>query len=387
MECLISGLQYPLFSNDEVVIPALIKFGYSTEDAFDYVVSACWEPLIPGKSLDQNNLLCLNFMMPFYDTVEKVMKDNLNITEFDDFFVLYKDNLQQYVISEIEKLNKIEFEPSPLLSLLIEECIDNVKDISEGGSKYNNYGILSVGLGNVVNALLNVKRIVFEERRYLLKDVIAIMKKNFCNYEFLLEELKNIGTKFCMDDENVVYITNELINIVFKNLQNFTTRYGGKFKFGLSSPGFISFGKDFPATLDGRKDGEPFGVHISPLPTGPSLSYTEIANFASKINYEGCFNGAVLDLIVEKNILENNKEKFISFSKAFFKMGGFQLQFNILDYFKLIKAKENPDLFPNLIVRVWGYCSYFKDLPEEYKDLILKRAQYYEFSSGKYPKV
>ena len=50
------------------------------------------------------------------------------------------------------------------------------------------------------------------------------------------------------------------------------------------------------------------------------------------------------------------------------------MQMNVVDSKILIKAKENPEEFPNLIVRVWGFSAYFNDLPEEYQDLLIARA-------------
>lgn len=47
---------------------------------------------------------------------------------------------------------------------------------------------------------------------------------------------------------------------------------------------------------------------------------------------------------------------------------------NVVDSKTLIEAKKHPEAFPNLIVRVWGFSAYFKDLPDEYKDLLIDRA-------------
>jgi len=387
LECLLSGIQYPLFSNDEVIIPALMKFGYLKEDAFNYGTSACWEPFIPGKSLDQNNLLNLNLLKPFNETVAQIVQQKEIIKNFNDFLNLYNKNLKVYIKKEIKELNKINFEPSPFLSLLIDDCLENLKDISEGGAKYNNYGILSVGLGNTVNALFNIERIVFEEKRYSFDELFRVIENNFYNSEILLENLRNKGLKFCMDDEKVIYLVNNIIEIIFQTLKNLKNKFGERFKFGLSSPSFVSMGEDCPASLDGRKYGNPLGTNISPISFSPSLSYTEIANFASQINYEEAFNGAVLDLILERNFVDQNREKFINFLITFFNFGGMQCHLNILNYNILMKAKENPDLFPDLIVRVWGFCAYFKDLPEEYQNLVVERAKYYESLSNQYPEV
>lgn len=59
-------------------------------------------------------------------------------------------------------------------------------------------------------------------------------------------------------------------------------------------------------------------------------------------------------------------------------MGVFQMQLNVIDSKTLIDAQTNPDKYPNLIVRVWGFSSYFRDLPKDYQDVLIKRALEHE---------
>ena len=56
------GLGFPQYANDDVVIPALEKWGYETEDARDYSVAACWEFLVPGCGMDINNIDAVSFV-------------------------------------------------------------------------------------------------------------------------------------------------------------------------------------------------------------------------------------------------------------------------------------------------------------------------------------
>ena len=50
------------------------------------------------------------------------------------------------------------------------------------------------------------------------------------------------------------------------------------------------------------------------------------------------------------------------------------MQMNVVSSKTLIAARKDPSAFPNLIVRVWGFSAYFNDLPENYKDILIKRA-------------
>lgn len=386
LRCLEAGLGYPLFTNDEVIINSLINFGYREEDSFDYATSACWEPFIPGKSLDQNNLTDINFLTPLMRLLKSVHEEKGNISEFKRFLGSYKIYLAEYIEEVVESVDKVDFEPAPLLSLLVDDCIVECKDISQGGAIYNYYGLLSVGMGNTINALLNIKRMVYDEERIDLKGVYKVLEGNFESDEKLRYELSNKGFKYGMDEDLVMDLTNELINSVQLSLDNFRNKFGFKYKFGLSSPGFITNSLYFPASFDGRSHGEPFGVHISPV-DNYNISYTAISNFASALNYDKAFNGGVVDIIAEKSFIKSIKDKFIDYLKVSFKEGVMQLQINVLNPEILIKAKEDPDSFPNLIVRVWGFSAYFKDLPEEYQDLIIKRALQYESQNHQYTTI
>ena len=170
----------------------------------------------------------------------------------------------------------------------------------------------------------------------------------------------------------VVSLANKIICYTSKILENKRNSLNGKFKFGVSSPNYISDSKNFPASFDGRKIGEPFSVHIS---TDKSNGYTELVNFASRIDYNfNRFNGNVVDFFVTPNFIKDNFDKFIDFLIASIKVGFFEMQMNVVSSKKLIEARKNPDKFPNLVVRVWGFSAYFKDLPDEYKDYLIERA-------------
>ena len=130
--------------------------------------------------------------------------------------------------------------------------------------------------------------------------------------------------------------------------------------------------QNFPASFDGRKYGEPFEVHIS---SDSSNAYTELVNFASKLDYNNNrFNGNVVDFFVSPNFIEDNFTKFVEFIMMSIKVGFFEMQMNVVSSRVLIEARKKPEKFPNLIVRVWGFSAYFKDLPDDYKDYLIERA-------------
>ena len=370
LECIATGIGAPFLSNDDVVIPRLESFGYRHEDACNYATAACWEPLILNNSCDQNNIQSINFAVPFVNMLDEADLDNIKTKEA--FLEKYRIYLERYLGDILANLSKLIFEEDPLISLLSESAFKSGKDIVRGGAMYSNLGVTSVGMSTVVNSIINVEKLSFVENKYSLEELNAIRRKNFEGHEELVKTLKEIHPHYGNDDVEVIQLTLQIQSMANEIFEKYHTYYGGKFKFGLSSPQYINDAKNTAATLDGRCDGEPFSVHIS---SNDALPVTELVSFATKLDYsDHRINGNVVDFIVNPTDLKKNLSKYIIILMNAFKNGIYQLQMNVVDSKTLIAAKRNPSAFPNLVVRVWGFSAYFRDLPEEYKNLLIERA-------------
>ena len=370
VDCIATGIGAPLLSNDDTVIPAMLSCGFDEADVYDYGVSACWEPLIPGLSFEPNNIESLNFAEPFTKMADSPAFDAARSME--EVVSLYEASLQEYIGKLLTPLTTKMFEEDPLLSLLSPSCMKNRKDVTRGGAKYNNMGLTSVGLGTVVNSILNLDKLAFKEGRFTLRELNDVRKENFAGDDGLVEELKGLSPAFGSDDEAVVALTKRLIAFTSAEFKKYKTPYGGVFKFGLSSPSYISGADKVPATFDGRRNGDPFSVHIS---SASAIPTTELLSFAMKMDYsDNRLNGNVIDFITSPGMLKQNRDKYAALLRAGLAGGIFQLQMNVVDSKTLIAAKADPTLFPNLVVRVWGFSAYFNDLPEEYKDVLIARA-------------
>lgn len=365
-----TGIGCPLFANDDIIIPKLINFGYDKEDAYNYATAACWEPYIPGKAFDQANIKSIVFIKPLEMLLEK---ENLkNINSFESITDKLEKYIENYINEFVSKVDKIKFAEDPFLSLFIDNCIKKGKDISEGGAKYNNFGFTGVGLPNLINSLINIKEIVYDKKKMTLQEFNELRKDNFNDNKDFIKVLKSTDVKYGQDDKFSIELTNKIVNVFTDSFRERKNPLGGKYKFGFSAPTYITESKNFPASFDGRKIGEPFNVHIS---CDSSNAYTELVEFASKLDYnENRFNGNVVDFFVSPSFIEDNYDKFLNFLMLSIKVGFFEMQMNVVSSKTLIEARKNPDKFPNLIVRVWGFSAYFKDLPDEYKDYLIERA-------------
>lgn len=370
IECISTGIGAPLLSNDDVVIDSMISCGFEEKDAYEYCTAACWEPLVPGISCDANNITSFNFAVPLIRLFESNRFDRAESVE--EIVKLYVDELNGYIDECLLPFTELEFEEDTFLSLFSKSAVESQKDITRGGAKYSNFGLTSVGLGTTVNSILNIRKLIFVEKRYSLTELNKMRKENFLKNDALIAELKDLAPAYGSDDNEVVKLTKYIMFVTSQEFSKYSTKYGGRFKIGLSSPSYIDGAKEIPATLDGRRLGEPFSVHISSV---KAIPITELLSFAMKLDYnDNRLNGNVIDFFTTPDLLKQNINKFISLLKAGFAGGIFQLQMNVVASKTLIEAKEDPKLFPDLIVRVWGFSAYFNDLPEEYKEVIIARA-------------
>lgn len=363
------GVGSPLLANDEVIVPALIRFGYSEEDAYNFVTSACWEPIAYGKSSEVNNIRSVNYAEALVQTYQD--QKFVECITYSELLNLYKNKLSIYVDTIIESMNQITWEEDPLLTFFTLNCAISGKEISNGGAEYNNYGLLGDGMGNTVNSLLLMKHGVFDLHKYTLSEIRSLCLTDYDgNDKFRLQLLED-SNYYGKDVDEVVELTELLKSAVYEKLGNYMNKYGGSVKWGISSSNYMRNGRRTLATPDGRKAGEALNVHIS----GKGVAYTELFHFASHLNYDGKYsNGNVIDYFISPNMFSQYFDKIALFIKSTIKLGFFEQQINVVSSEMLIDAKKHPEKHPDLIVRVWGFSAYFNDLTEDYKDLLITRA-------------
>lgn len=366
-----TGNGSPLIMNETAVMDGMVQFGYSPDDVWNVGTSACWEPLIIGKSFDQNNSLpSINLVEPLS---EIIISDDCP-DNFDELFAKYK----QKIAEKIRLIAKdIKFDCFPLFSIFFEDCISRGCDFSDGGTIYSYHGMQVVGLPNLVNSLLNLKLKVFGQSIININQLKSAIINDYVENDDVREILLAGSCKFGKDDPKVISLTNEVMGFVDDIIS--TVRINGhKVKIGFSSPNYISTGISSLASPDGRRRGEPLAVHISP--TSSDIDLSEVMDFAASLDYGGNrLNGNVVDFIVPTSYIKF-PEKLTSILRNSIKNGVYELQLNVLDKHTLIDAKLHPEKYPNLIVRVWGFSAYFNDLPDEYKDNLINRACIYEAS-------
>ena len=76
---------------------------------------------------------------------------------------------------------------------------------------------------------------------------------------------------------------------------------------------------------------------------------------------------------------ETGIDKLAQLIRAFFKLDGHHIQFNVVSSGMLRDAQKHPERYRDLIVRVAGYSDYFVDLGVDLQNEIIKRTEHSSF--------
>lgn len=368
------GLGFPQYSNDDVVIPGLLKLGYEKEDAYNYVMAACWEFIIPGKAMDIPNIEGLSFIKAVQNAVTEQLE---NCKSYEEFEMAVNQQIEKQADELIEKVKDVYLFPAPYISLMMDVCGEEGDDISMG-AKYNNYGFHGTGIATAADSMAAIKKYVFEEKYVTTAKLIRALDNNFEGYDELRNKLRYETPKMGNNDDFVDQIAVKLMSRFSEVLKGKTNDRGGIYRAGTGSAMYyIWHSKEQGATPDGRQKGEGIGCNYSPSLFTKCTGPVSIIQSFTKADLTKTINGGPLTLELHDTMFRNDEsiEKTAIMVKSFMDLGGHQLQLNAVNKDMMLDAQKHPEKYRNLIVRVWGWSGYFVELDKEYQDHIIQRME------------
>ncbi len=380
------------FFNDDTIIKTLMKAGLTLEDARDYGVVGCLEPNAQGKTFGStfavqlNGIKCVELALS--NGVDNIFGyvsgletgDPASFKSFEDVWNAYDTQLSHFInqmVRGMACLDKAIAErvPSPFASAMIEGPLEKGMDLTKGGALYNSTGVQFIGFANVADSLFAVRKAVFDDRSVSIEDLTEWLANDWMDAEDKRAYFLNKIPKYGNDIDEVDDMAARVLNHFCDELQKYRNFRGGAFWPGVFSVGFhIAFGSFTGATPDGRYSGDVLGNGLSPT-TGNELNGpTAVMNSITKLPLTRVYNGANLNM--RFNGKRINEDKFKALIDTYFKKGGIQVQFNIIEPETLKDAKIRPEKYKDLVVRISGYSALFTGLSETAQDEIISRTEY-----------
>lgn len=392
---LVGGL--PLYQNDEVIIPALVKFGYSLEDARDYGFIGCQEIVGSGNDYPAPNGNPPHASVWWAAILDMAINNGVNPFNGEACSVktgyLYEMSSIDEVREAVRKIgthimklfvtanNYAEFihsrySPEAELSISIEGCMESGRDVVNGGAKYNSYGGTATGLATVADSLTAIKYMCFDQKLCTTREMYDAVMANWVGYEqlqsYIINNVPHYGNADPYADEELKWCV-ELYHDICSQCHSTRSRVYKSGLYGASD--HIAQGRINWATPDGRKTGEPIADAMSPAQgrdhNGPLAVFRSTCCF----DHHDFLGGIALNIRMHPTVIsrDDGAEKLRDATKSYFSSGGMEVQYNIVDSETLRAAQREPEKYRDLVVRIAGYSAYFVELGRDLQNDIIAR--------------
>ncbi len=363
-----TGIGFPAYYNDEVIIPALQSRGLTLEDARDYNIIGCVEPQKAAKTDGWHDAAFFNMCRPlelvFSNGRDKGVQVGPRTGEvetmrtYEEFEAAYRAQMNYFIELLVNADNAIDAAhaercPLPFQSSMVNDCIKKGKSLQEGGAVYNFTGPQGFGIANITDGMYAVKKLVFEEKKYTLgffkkaleenygmdmdhqmaskltrevafsiaasgkeltaediKTVYLTVKENKASeadkkqYARLLSDIAALS-KFGNDEDEVDSFAREMAYTYTKPLENYKNPRGGSYQAGLYPVSAnVPLGAQTGATPDGRLAYTPIADGVSPAAGRDVKGPTAAANSVSRLDHYIASNGTLFNMKFHPSALE-----------------------------------------------------------------------------------
>jgi len=379
----------PDFCNDEQIVPALVNIGVSIEDARNFSLSGCHEVIVTGMSQmgSVEGFINMPRIVRIALGLESAFGNGDRLSSIDSYDKLWK-RITDVMDSFVEAAHEASLcrdrhfaeQPGGYLeaSLVTRDCIERASGYTQGGARYNFCNWNIIGVTNLADSLIAIRKLAFEDRILSLQELANILSLDWDGYEQLRMRILNQLPHFGNNDNEVDEVASQIIKTFDRILKQRKPFRGGEYILGTLAGGenmHIEFGRITGATPDGRRSGSPLADSIGASQGRDHKGVTSMLNSVAKLPHRILPTATTLNVKLGPKLLETEDgiEKVASLISGHFISGGQQLQFNFYSREMLLEAKQHPEKHGNLMVRVAGYSAPFVSLWTDMQDEIIER--------------
>ncbi|MCR5262510.1 MAG: hypothetical protein K6D94_01445 [Clostridiales bacterium] len=373
---LAQGCSHPAFFNDDVIHKGLVGYGLSDAEACMYIHSTCVEITPAGSSnvwvaSPYHNLpqYLLDVMGGEYSCMDRLLE-----AYYARLDQRIKEEWRVQCLSRFERMNGCD----PLLSCFVSDCLAEGTDIQRGGGRYNWITPSFVGLSNLCDALEAIKTLVFDRKELTLAGLREACENNWEGREDLRQKVLSVE-KYGSDCDEADSWAGTVSRHIAKVCEKFPT----PLRNGRTIPSMFCWimhdilGQQTGATPDGRKAGFPLGDGSGPAQGRERRGPTASILSSTKWDHTPFIGGIAVNMKFSKSYMKDGSVDVMrSLAESYLARGGFELQINVTDAETLKKARDNPEDYRDLVVRIGGYSDYFVTLSPTMQAEVIARTEH-----------
>ena len=371
---------WPRFSGDKALSEGFMKKGYPASLARQRVAVGCHWMSLPGLEYTLNDCVKINCAKVFRLSLDEMMAGE-GEKSTKALFEIYRKHMRRAVEVTAEGIRfhlkyQVYNEPELMLNLISHGPVEKGLDIVDGGAMYYNMCIDGTGIATVADSFAALEQRIEKEKRLTWEEMYEVLSSNFQGMDGeyirrMLASSERYGGGNTLADRWAVRINEHFTEDV-----NSMDGDGVKFIPGwFSWSNTITLGKAVKATPNGRRDYEPINHGANPHPGfRKDGALTAMSNTICSVQ-PGYGNTAPIQLELDPGMARDEEgiQKVCDYILTIFDQGATLLNINIINADEILAANENPDLYPDLVVRVTGFTAYFCLLTPEFRQLVVDR--------------
>jgi 4-hydroxyphenylacetate decarboxylase large subunit len=438
-ECIKTGTGFPAIVNNRVAMDWLMMNfkdeGMTVRDARAVAIGGCLETgaavwhtltlngkeyIVPGGAsqpatgvhfVNLPKILELTlFNGKDHRTGEQVFQPHNDPLETYEALVDQYKRYWREALDALVKCNNVQLDiwrkltPPVFNSVLKADCLEKGLLIPEKGVRYTaNYVIETTGTANLANSAIALEALVYKSKKVTLeayKDAIlnnfgfksahetgnfsmagqekrADSKKEWDELHHLVLNAPKYGNDIKEADEKMWNWEYFFCNAA----HDFKCLFGcGMFANQIATSTQAPEGAATLATPDGRLAGTTFAdgsmsAYAGSDIKGPYALFRSAAGWDQALSQNTQMNFKLHPTAVKG---PEGSKNLVDLSRGYMRLGGFHIQYNVVDSRMLKDAQKNPDQYVGLMVRVAGFTQFWAELGKGVQDEIIARTEYEE---------
>jgi formate C-acetyltransferase len=372
----------PCYSLSKGIEEGFARLGHPMELARMRAKVGCNWVALPGIEYPLQDVTRMNMAWPFYYALEDVMaEENPTMEKLWDRFVhhliIAADCFKEGYDWHYETVSRNT--PELVLNLFCHGTIERGLNSACGGVDILSLNVDGIALATVADSFGAIEQRVVKEGKLTWQEMYGAVRSNYEGAENIRLMLKNIPRFGHPESLSLPWALRIRDAFVAAIADAPTPKHNIKVVPGMFSHGDIYMhGENLPATPNGRFTGDPISHSNEPDPGfasgvvsfSPSLKATAVAQAQP-----GYGNSAPLHLDIDTNMVNaaGGVDALCALIHTHNQMGGTLINLNCITPQQILQAHEDPDSYPDLVVRVTGYSAFFNSLSKEYRQQVVDR--------------